>query len=127
MCEEIAASQAAEIEQMQGWLLDWYGVEHEPQMKPGDQRMMEHLAELECEEFEIEFMEMMIRHHPRAIREAGIALRRAYHPELLALAESILETQSAEIAQMRTWLCDWYDLCRAPERTSPAQRSGFVR
>jgi uncharacterized protein (DUF305 family) len=120
LCGEIIAAQMAEIEEMQAWLRDWYGVEHEPMMKPGDMRMMDRLASLEGAEFEIAFMEMMIKHHERAIREAGKCLRKAYHEELLGLCGNIIESQSAEIAQMRTWLCEWYGECRK-RATSPSR------
>jgi uncharacterized protein (DUF305 family) len=111
MCEEMVSAQMAEIEQMQGWLLDWYGVVYEPQMKPRDERMIARMADMEGEEFEMAFMEMMIRHHSQAIREGRVALRRTYHPELRDLAANIIETQSVEIVIMREWLCDWYGRC----------------
>jgi len=112
MCESIKTSQSQQIEQMQTWLQDWYGVSHEPEMTAGDMRQTEKLAALDGAEFEIEFMESMIRHHRKAISEGEQCLRRAYHPELLELCENIIEAQSAEIAQMDQWLCDWYDRCK---------------
>jgi len=112
MCESIRASQSQQISEMQTWLLDWYGIEYEPEMKPGDMRQMEKLVALDGEEFEIEFMESMIRHHRKAITEGEQCLRRAYHDDLLELCETIIETQSKEIAQMEQWLCDWYDRCK---------------
>lgn len=36
---------------------------------------------------------------------------RAYHPELVDICANIVETQVAEITQMRTWLCEWYGVC----------------
>lgn len=112
MCEDIVASQSAQIDQMQGWLQDWYGVTHEPEMTPGDMRQMDKLASLSGPEFEVEFMESMIKHHRKAIREGETCLDRAYHAELKGLCENIIATQSAEIAQMQQWLCEWYDRCR---------------
>lgn len=112
MCEDIRSSQSQQIEEMQAWLQDWYGITHEPEMKPGDMRQMEKLAALDGAEFEIEFMESMIRHHRKAIIEGEQCLRRAYHPELLDLCRNIIATQSAEIAQMEQWLCEWYDRCK---------------
>jgi len=112
MCESIRASQSEQIEDMQSWLQEWYGITHEPEMKPGDMRQMEKLAALDDAEFEIEFMESMIRHHRKAITEGEQCLRRADHPELRDLCENIIATQSAEIAQMEEWLCDWYDRCK---------------
>ncbi len=73
--------------------------------------MIERLASLSGAEFEIAFMEMMIEHHEAAIREAEECLRRAYHRQLRRLCENIIETQSAEIEQMQTWLCQWYGIC----------------
>jgi len=111
MCESIETSQSQQIQMMQRWLQGWYGASHEPEMTPGDMRQMEELAALEGAEFEIEFMESMIRHHRKATREGEQCLRRAYHPELLDLCQDIIQTQSDEIAQMEQWLCDWYDRC----------------
>lgn len=112
MCEDIKASQTQEIETMQSWLQDWYDVAHEPEMKPGDMRQMERLASLSGAEFEIEFMEMMTKHHRKAVREGERCVREAFHPELVALCEDIIATQSAEIAMMEQWLCEWYGRCK---------------
>lgn len=112
LCEEIIAAQSAEIEQMQRWLRQWYGISYQPQMKPGDQREVERLASLSGAEFEIAFMEMMIKHHEKAIKEARRCLAKAAHPELREMCEDIIATQSAEIAQMEAWLCQWYGECQ---------------
>lgn len=111
-CAEIIATQSAEIEMMQTWLADWYGISYEPEMTPGMMNQMEKMAAMSSEEFEIHFMEEMIRHHQGAIREAEQCLKHAYHVELLGLCENIIETQRAEIEQMAAWLCEWYDICR---------------
>ena len=111
LCDDIVASQSQEIEMMQSWLQDWYGIGYEPEMKPGDMKMMERLEALPPQEFEVMFMEMMIRHHQKAIREAEKCLDKAFHPELHRLCRSIIETQSAEIDQMEAWLCEWYGRC----------------
>ena len=112
LCEQIVVAQSAEIQEMQGWLEDWYGVEYEPEMTKGMQRQMAKLAELEGAEFEIAFMEMMIRHHQTAVREGTRCVDRAYHQDLIELCEGIVATQTAEIALMRDWVCDWYDVCK---------------
>jgi uncharacterized protein (DUF305 family) len=112
LCEDIIAAQSQEIEMMQTWLQAWYGVQHEPEMKPGSMKMMERLASASAAEFEIAFMEMMIRHHRKAVIEGERCLARAWHPELHALCQNIIETQTEEIALMSSWLCQWYDRCR---------------
>lgn len=112
MCRNIIATQTAEIQQMQAWLQDWYGISYAPTMKPGDRKMLERLASLDGAEFEIAFMEMMIKHHEKAIKEARHCLEKAFHAELREMCEQIMAAQSAEIAQLRAWLCQWYGRCK---------------
>lgn len=112
LCTEIIAAQQAETAQMRAWLQAWYGIAYQPQMKPGDMRQMEKMAALAPSAFEIAFMEMMIRHHEKAIKEGRHCLERASHAELRALCEDIIETQSREIALMQSWLCAWYGRCK---------------
>lgn len=111
LCQEIISAQQQEITEMQSWLLEWYGISYSPQMKPGEMRMMEKMAQMSGAEFEIEFMEMMIKHHLKAIREASKCVDRVYHGQLRELCENIITSQAAEIEQMRTWLCQWYGIC----------------
>lgn len=113
LCGRIAGSQAAEIEQMQGWLLDWYGITHEPMMDdPVHHEQMMELEMLSGEEFEIAFLQMMSEHHSMAVEDGTECLRRAEHRELLGLCGEIVVTQLQEIAQMESWLCRWYGDCR---------------
>ncbi len=112
LCQNIIATQSQEIELMQSWLSDWYGESHEPHMNPGQMNQMEKMASLTGEEFEIDFMTSMIRHHQQAIRDAERCVDRAYHDELVQLCQGIIDAQRAEIEQMQTWLCDWYSICR---------------
>lgn len=111
MCEQMATTQQQEIALMQGWLLDWYGITHQPEMMPGESGHMARLMTLEGARFEEAFMRMMIRHHRDAIVEASQCLMRAEHGALLTLCENIIAVQSAEIRQMRQWLCEWYGRC----------------
>jgi len=111
MCQDIVTSQTEEIELMQSWLQDWYGVSHEPEMSPGAQKQMEQMASLSPEEFEIEFMKSMIRHHWKAVVRGAQCTERAYHPELIALCEEMVMAQTQEIQQMQEWLCSWYGVC----------------
>lgn len=111
MCHQIHTTQQEEISMMQGWLSGWYGSSFQPQMSPGAMKQMEKLASLSDAEFEITFMRQMIRHHWLAINRASTCMERAYHPELIDMCEGIVETQAAEITQLRTWLCEWYGFC----------------
>jgi uncharacterized protein (DUF305 family) len=111
MCEDIIKAQMAEITTMQGWLQDWYRVSYSPEMKPGMMNQIEQLSRYYGAEFEIRFMQEMIRHHYKAVIEGARCMERAYHQSLLEMCENIVATQTAEIQQMRKWLCDWYGVC----------------
>jgi uncharacterized protein (DUF305 family) len=110
MCQDIVANQTAEIETMQAWLQDWYGITYEPDMNSDS---MSHLMTLYGADFEITFMRTMIRHHSRAVREGARCVERAYHPELISMCTDIVQAQLEEIQTLRTWLCQWYGICRS--------------
>lgn len=112
LCDSIVTSQSAEIGEMQTWLQNWYGIQHVPEMNPKDERELEMLASLSGPEFEIMFMEMMMRHHSIAIRRAMDCVRKAYHQELVNLCENNIATQTEEIDTMQGWLCQWYEICK---------------
>ena len=126
---DVKAAQTAEIDRMQGWLQDWYGVTHEPEITRGDMRRMERLASLSGAEFEIQFMKAMSKHHRSAIRRGETCLGRASHAALIDLCENIIATQRAEIAKMEDWLCHWYGHCRSDRnaRTTRAEASRASR
>lgn len=53
---------------------------------------------------DVMFLQMMIPHHQQAIDISSIALKSSKDEELLALADTIIESQTAEIAEMNSWL-----------------------
>ncbi|MHB1133223.1 MAG: DUF305 domain-containing protein [Chloroflexota bacterium] len=106
LCQSIVDAQMMEIAEMQTWLMDWYGIDYMPEMRMTGE--MKHMMMLEGAAFEEHFLKMMIRHHWGAIIEAGHAVERSYHSELVELGQNIIASQSQEIEQMRTWLRDWY-------------------
>ena len=108
MCQNIIATQSAEIEMMQMWLQDWYGITYEPKMHMGE--MQGHMK-MDPEQFEIWFMKRMISHHATAIKEAENCFEEAYHPGLFTLCQDIIVMQTQEINTMQTWLCEWYGVC----------------
>jgi uncharacterized protein (DUF305 family) len=107
-CQNIIATQTAEIEMMQAWLQDWYGISYEPDMHMGE---MEGHMMMDPEQFEEWFMKRMISHHATAIKEAQDCLEEAYHSELINMCQNIIATQSQEIEMMQAWLCEWYGVC----------------
>jgi uncharacterized protein (DUF305 family)/uncharacterized cupredoxin-like copper-binding protein len=61
------------------------------------------------EGFDLAFIEAMVPHHQMAIMMAQVATMRAEHPELQALAQTMIEDQQREIAQMQEWRMAWSD------------------
>src|SRR5574340_149742 len=105
MCNNIIGTQSEEMMMMPSWLLDWYGISYEPQMK---HHMGGQHHSMDGAEFEVMFMDMMIKHHAGAVKDAQKCQDRAYHDELIDLCGNIEVTQSQEITTMQTWLRDWY-------------------
>lgn len=58
--------------------------------------------------FDRAFLSELIPLHQRAIGMARLALDRAEHAELRALADSVVTTHERELAQMTSWLAQWY-------------------
>jgi uncharacterized protein (DUF305 family) len=56
---------------------------------------------------EFEYLATMVRHHEEAVAAAE-QLQRSDRAQMRAFGDSIVETQTAQIDQMNTWLAQWY-------------------
>ncbi len=65
--------------------------------------------------FDQQFIDMMVPHHMSAVAMAQIALTRGQHPQIKALAGSIISDQNSEIGQMKTWRRQWYGSATTPD------------
>jgi len=127
LAETIIRDQTREIDQMETWYRDWYGVDAPSDDgaygDPGNGRgmmgggmmgggMMGDQADLEVLKaaavFDKEFIEQMIPHHQMGVMMAQMVLARSDRPEIQELARSIIKTQRAEIEQMQDWYQEWY-------------------
>ncbi len=70
--------------------------------------MMMGLDNLKGTQFDQAFIDQMIIHHEGAIEMAEAALENAERQEIKDLAKAIIEAQTKEIEQMKTWRTDWY-------------------
>ena len=59
-------------------------------------------------EFDLMFIDLMIRHHEAAVAMAQLAGRRVEHGELGLLALEIVWVETSEIDQLRAWRDQWY-------------------
>lgn len=126
LAQQIKEAQGPEIERMLGWLEDW-GVEYDPDSMGGmdhggmdgmggmdhggmDGMMSEDdmtaLEEADGPEASKLFLEQMIAHHEGAVDMARVALDDAQNPEVLALAQQVIDDQTAEVTVMRDLLGD---------------------
>ncbi len=110
---DIALSQQGQIGQMQGWLAAW-GVPlagaaapmagHGDSMGMASQTEVNQLVSLPLAEAEIAFLQLMIRHHRGGVAMAEDVLAQSSRPEVVRLAQAILNAQSSEITYMETLL-----------------------
>lgn len=102
MAAKIIGDQEAEIAQMETWREEWYPDQPPTEgmgMAMGD---MEVSAD-ESLPFDQRFIDAMIAHHQGAVDMAEEALTQAEHEELRSMAQTIIDSQTAEIAQMEEW------------------------
>ena len=115
---DIMLTQQAQIGQMQGWLalwgypiartdpaMSWMGMPTSGRM-PGmaTPEQLNQLRNLEGTEAESLFLKLMIPHHRGGVAMGEAALAQARHPEVRALAQSIVDGQTSEIALMQELL-----------------------
>jgi uncharacterized protein (DUF305 family) len=79
-------------------------------------------AGMEMVDSEFGYLAHMIPHHEEAIASAGVLLEGSDREEMRTFAESIIETQSAEVTRMRGWLTAWY-----PDRDAAVDYEPMMR
>ncbi|MFI9201605.1 DUF305 domain-containing protein [Streptomyces sp. NPDC053048] len=115
LAEKIKKAQAPEIETMTGWLKAWGeqvpagmgGMDHGgPSGMPGmmGDHEMGQLKGASGSAFDKMFLTMMITHHEGAIEMANTEKRQGAYGPAKEMADTIVTSQTAEIAQMRKML-----------------------
>lgn len=111
LAAHIKAAQGPEIDQLRGWLQRWGQPAPEPD-QPHAMEMpsmmtdddMRRLHDANGPAFDRLFLEQMIRHHEGAVTMARTQTIEGRYPPAIAMARTIIETQSAEIGEMRSIL-----------------------
>ncbi len=109
-CEEVIKAQRQEIQTMQSWLTNWYGIQYAPTTNKMNASELSRLGALNGSRFEIEFMKTLASHHWGAIIMGGEVIDRAYHHRFVDLAADIISAQTREINQLRTMLQNVYGI-----------------
>lgn len=120
LSKNIIASQQKEIDDMKTWYKEWFGEDvstasnSSSMTTEGGHDMMHmdsmsgDMAKLEVStSFDKDFVEQMIPHHEMAIMMAQTMLRTTSRNEMKVLAQTIIDSQTMEIEQMRSWLTAW--------------------
>lgn len=81
-----------------------------PEYVPIGRRSLESLRQKEADAFNIAYMSQTIRHHQYAIYISEAEGRNGQRPEARQAAQMIIERQTQEINQLRTWLRQWYNI-----------------
>lgn len=120
LANAIIGGQTKEIQDMRSWHKNWFRTnvsERNTAMMGG--RMMsgngmhmggqEDMTALEnAADFDRVFIKQMIPHHQLAIMMAQMLKAGTVRPEMLLLADNIIESQSREIQEMQGWHKEWY-------------------
>lgn len=61
-----------------------------------------------------QFIDMMVPHHQAAVAMAEVALAKAEHAEVKALANDIIGAQTQEIGQLKEWRTAWFGSDQTP-------------
>jgi uncharacterized protein (DUF305 family) len=107
LAQRIKAAQAPEVAQMTGWLAGWGEDPGAGSMEHGgDDGMMSEaemsaLKEASGAEATQLFLDGMIKHHTGAIAMARTELEKGTNPDAKKLAQTIIDTQQAEIEEMK--------------------------
>ncbi len=122
LMDGIREAQVPEVETMTDWLTAWgepvppTSLDHananadadggRMSSMPGtmDPEAMSRLEEMRGSGFQDMWLEMMTEHHRSAVKMAEDEVADGHHPEAVALAEQITETQTAEIDAMQELL-----------------------
>lgn len=116
LAAKVKAAQAPEIARMTGWLTGWgapvpdtagdsgmSGMDDQAGGMMSGQEMTD-LGKATGSGFDRMWLQSMIRHHEGAVDMARTQLAKGINPDAKKLAQSIIDSQSAEIAEMKSIL-----------------------
>ena len=111
LAKEVKSSQSGQIDEMQKWLKQRYGIDHQAVVsQPIWQQELDKLKSLSGDAFDKEWLAFMIPHHGDAIMTLTVPEEYAFHNQLINLTNTINLAQSAQIAEMRTMLVAQYGI-----------------
>jgi uncharacterized protein (DUF305 family) len=100
--QQVKTAQSAEIAEMKGYRLQWFGSAETPSM---DMANMMNMAA--GPNYDAMWANEMVTHHQAAIEMANKALSAATRVETKAIAQRIIDAQKKEQDQLRAWSAAW--------------------
>ncbi|MCL5269551.1 MAG: DUF305 domain-containing protein [bacterium] len=100
------AREQAEMDYLNGWLMDWYQMQPPALTQSGDddEGGLRELNRLTTSRFDIELLEMIGEYDSHESSMARTLTRRARHADLKTFSQIMIETDRAEIRQVEAWI-----------------------
>lgn len=114
MSRQANRTQREEIVKAQKFLMDWYGINHTPQLQPQGRQAIQQLEQTPAgTEFNRTFLQTFSNHHYRALFPslACQVKRDIDHDELERYCSGIVHSQTNQINDMREMLCKRFSIC----------------
>lgn len=113
LSQNILTAQQKEVTDMTSWLAEWHNEKlvSDAMDVPGMMEMMGDMDKLKNasnDEFDRQFLTMMVAHYQQAVNMASLIPTRTQRAEMVKLGQDIVKTQSAEIQQMQKWKQQWF-------------------
>ena len=99
------------ISLLQGYLSSWYNVQHPASLSGSAQRTLSSLAALDGAAFEKAFLNQMVSEDQIRVRAGQRCYARATHTSLILFGFNVQYAATQEIAQLKSWLCQWFSAC----------------
>jgi uncharacterized protein (DUF305 family) len=96
---------------LQGYLSAWYNIQASPTLSGSATRTLSSLAALEGAAFEKAYLNQMVSEDQVRVRDGQRCYGRATHTSLILFGFNIQYAATQEIAQLKSWLCQWFAAC----------------
>lgn len=112
LAQDIIQTQTGEMATMRGYLQTWHSAQPlaSDAAVPGRNDMMMHMSHLQSlqgDDFDRQFMREMLTHHGQALNMSNLISTRSQRPELIQLGQNIIQAQTREMEQIRSWLANF--------------------
>jgi len=97
------------IATLQSYLSAWYNIQYSP--KAPSSRTLNSLASLEGAAFENAYLNKMVSEDQIRVRDGQRCYGRAKTTALILFGYNIQLDATHEIAQLKSWLCQWFSAC----------------